>query len=161
MELVSQFSFVSWLHLEVIPHVSLMLEAFCYQIFCIWMILCPIDVLLYYSSYFFHIIISLIFCSCIFLMADFCLLTQHPIFQEQISRLNQENGSLKQNLTVTNAALSAARSESSKASSNGINALKVVSRVSDSVRVVWDLMVRNCGINASILNHLLFHGINE
>ncbi|XVF33245.1 hypothetical protein REPUB_Repub17cG0152300 [Reevesia pubescens] len=44
--------------------------------------------------------------------------------EEQISRLNQENGSLKQNLNVTNAALSAARSESSKISSNGTNALK-------------------------------------
>ncbi|MBA0717728.1 hypothetical protein Golax_005515, partial [Gossypium laxum] len=44
--------------------------------------------------------------------------------EEQISRLNQENGSLKQNLNVTNAALSAARSESSKVSSNGINAPK-------------------------------------
>ncbi|XVE73792.1 hypothetical protein DITRI_Ditri11bG0146800 [Diplodiscus trichospermus] len=41
--------------------------------------------------------------------------------EEQISRLNQENGSLKQNLDVTNAALSAARSESSKVSSNGAN----------------------------------------
>ncbi|KAG8475112.1 hypothetical protein CXB51_032017 [Gossypium anomalum] len=44
--------------------------------------------------------------------------------EEQISRLNQENGSLKQNLNATNAALSAARSESSKVSSNGINAPK-------------------------------------
>ncbi|KAH1073687.1 hypothetical protein J1N35_026015 [Gossypium stocksii] len=44
--------------------------------------------------------------------------------EEQISRLNQENGSLKQNLNATNAALSAARSESSKVSSNGINASK-------------------------------------
>ncbi|XVF22464.1 hypothetical protein REPUB_Repub12eG0175000 [Reevesia pubescens] len=40
--------------------------------------------------------------------------------EEQIFRLNQENGSLKQNLNVT----SAARSESSKVSSNGINAVK-------------------------------------
>ncbi|XWS32114.1 hypothetical protein CRYUN_Cryun23aG0133100 [Craigia yunnanensis] len=44
--------------------------------------------------------------------------------EEQISRLNQETGSLKQNLNVTNAALRAARSESSKVSSNGTNALK-------------------------------------
>ncbi|XP_022770506.1 golgin candidate 4-like isoform X2 [Durio zibethinus] len=44
--------------------------------------------------------------------------------EEQISRLNHENGSLKQNLNVTNAALSAARSESSKVSTNGTNALK-------------------------------------
>ncbi|XP_040962623.1 golgin candidate 4 isoform X1 [Gossypium hirsutum] len=44
--------------------------------------------------------------------------------EEQISRLNQENGSLKQNLNATNAALSAARSESSEVSSNGINAPK-------------------------------------
>ncbi|MBA0592411.1 hypothetical protein Gorai_009393, partial [Gossypium raimondii] len=44
--------------------------------------------------------------------------------EEQILRLNQENGSLKQNLNATNAALSAARSESSKVSSNGINAPK-------------------------------------
>ncbi|XWS76950.1 hypothetical protein CRYUN_Cryun01aG0221900 [Craigia yunnanensis] len=44
--------------------------------------------------------------------------------EEQISRLNQENCSLKQNLNVTNAALSAARSESSRLSSNGTNALK-------------------------------------
>ncbi|XVF73109.1 hypothetical protein PTKIN_Ptkin12aG0175100 [Pterospermum kingtungense] len=44
--------------------------------------------------------------------------------EEQISRLNQENGSLKQNLNATSAALSAARSESSKVLSNGINALK-------------------------------------
>ncbi|XWS46161.1 hypothetical protein CRYUN_Cryun14cG0039900 [Craigia yunnanensis] len=44
--------------------------------------------------------------------------------EEQISRLNQDNGSLKQNLNATNAALSAARSKSSKVSSNGINAIK-------------------------------------
>ncbi|GMI69599.1 golgin candidate 4 [Hibiscus trionum] len=44
--------------------------------------------------------------------------------EEQISRLNQENNSLKQNLNVTNAALGAARSENSKVSSNGINAPK-------------------------------------
>lgn len=44
--------------------------------------------------------------------------------EEQISRLNQENGSLKQNLNATNASLSAARSESSKVSSNGTNTLK-------------------------------------
>ncbi|XVF80147.1 hypothetical protein PTKIN_Ptkin15bG0047200 [Pterospermum kingtungense] len=44
--------------------------------------------------------------------------------EEQISRLNQENGSLKQNLNATNAALSAARSESSKVTSSGINAYK-------------------------------------
>ncbi|KAG8477459.1 hypothetical protein CXB51_031058 [Gossypium anomalum] len=45
---------------------------------------------------------------------------------EQIFRLNQENGSLKQNLNATNAAPSAARSEISKVSNNGINALKVL-----------------------------------
>ncbi|XP_039061390.1 golgin candidate 3-like isoform X2 [Hibiscus syriacus] len=44
--------------------------------------------------------------------------------EEQISRLNQENSSLKQNLNVTNAALGAARSEYSKVSSNGFNASK-------------------------------------
>ncbi|OMP06255.1 putative Structural maintenance of chromosome 1 protein [Corchorus capsularis] len=44
--------------------------------------------------------------------------------EEQISRLNQENGTLKQNLNVTNAALITARSESPKTSSNGTNALK-------------------------------------
>ncbi|XWS35844.1 hypothetical protein CRYUN_Cryun20dG0031000 [Craigia yunnanensis] len=44
--------------------------------------------------------------------------------EEQISRLNQENDSLKQNLNATNAALSAARSESFKVSNNRINALK-------------------------------------
>ncbi|KAH1080986.1 hypothetical protein J1N35_020747 [Gossypium stocksii] len=44
--------------------------------------------------------------------------------EEQIFRLNQENGSLKQNLNATNAAPSAARSEISKVSNNGINALK-------------------------------------
>ncbi|KAK8509654.1 hypothetical protein V6N13_093511 [Hibiscus sabdariffa] len=44
--------------------------------------------------------------------------------EEQVSRLNQENSTLKQNLNVTNAALGAARSENSKVSSNGINAPK-------------------------------------
>ncbi|KAJ4728197.1 golgin candidate 4-like [Melia azedarach] len=44
--------------------------------------------------------------------------------EEQISRLNRENGSLKQNLDVTTAALDASRNENSKISSNGINVLK-------------------------------------
>ncbi|GAV69909.1 hypothetical protein CFOL_v3_13409 [Cephalotus follicularis] len=38
----------------------------------------------------------------------------------QISRLNQENGSLKQNLDARNAALNASRNESFKASTNGV-----------------------------------------
>lgn len=43
--------------------------------------------------------------------------------QDQISRLNQENGSLKQNLTSTNAALKEARTDLSRTSNN--NAIKV------------------------------------
>lgn len=43
--------------------------------------------------------------------------------QDQISRLNQENGSLKQNLTSTNTALKEARTDLSRASNN--NAIKV------------------------------------
>jgi len=48
-------------------------------------------------------------------------------WQDLISRLNRENGSLKQNLDATNAALSTARNEASKSSSNSINVLNVVS----------------------------------
>ncbi|KAK3194704.1 hypothetical protein Dsin_026014 [Dipteronia sinensis] len=44
--------------------------------------------------------------------------------EDMISRLNRENGSLKQNLDATNTALSAARNESSKASTNSSNVLK-------------------------------------
>lgn len=44
--------------------------------------------------------------------------------EEQMSRLNGEYGSLKQNLDATNAALNAFRNGNSKASSNGINVPK-------------------------------------
>ncbi|KAJ0054648.1 hypothetical protein Pint_00506 [Pistacia integerrima] len=44
--------------------------------------------------------------------------------EDQISRLNRENGSLKQNLDATNAALSASKNENSKVSTNSINVLK-------------------------------------
>ncbi|KAL0008445.1 hypothetical protein SO802_009947 [Lithocarpus litseifolius] len=40
--------------------------------------------------------------------------------EDQISRLSKENGSLKQNLDATNAAMNASRSESTKALSNGV-----------------------------------------
>ena len=49
-----------------------------------------------------------------------------PIWQDQISRLSKENGSLKQNLDATNAAMNASRSESAKALSNGVNVHKVL-----------------------------------
>lgn len=41
--------------------------------------------------------------------------------EDQISRLSKENGSLKQNLDATNAAINASRSESAKALLNGVN----------------------------------------
>ncbi|XP_020538477.1 golgin candidate 3 isoform X2 [Jatropha curcas] len=44
--------------------------------------------------------------------------------EDQISRLNQENGSLKQNLDATKDALSVSRSENSRASTNSVHALK-------------------------------------
>jgi hypothetical protein len=40
--------------------------------------------------------------------------------------LSKENGSLKQNLDATNAAMNASRSESAKALSNGVNVHKVL-----------------------------------
>jgi hypothetical protein len=40
------------------------------------------------------------------------------LLQDQISRLNQENGSLKQNLTSTSAALKEARTDISRGSNN-------------------------------------------
>jgi hypothetical protein len=46
--------------------------------------------------------------------------------QDQIVRLNKENGSLKQNLVATNAALSASRVEGSRASTSGTSSMKVV-----------------------------------
>ena len=56
----------------------------------------------------------------------FVLFLSHTVatwLQDQISRLNQENGSLKQNLTSTNAALKESRLDLSRASNN--NAIKV------------------------------------
>lgn len=44
--------------------------------------------------------------------------------EDQISRLSKENGSLKQNLDATNAAMNASRSESAKSLSNGVNVHK-------------------------------------
>uniref|UniRef100_A0A2N9FE33 GRIP domain-containing protein n=1 Tax=Fagus sylvatica TaxID=28930 RepID=A0A2N9FE33_FAGSY len=52
--------------------------------------------------------------------------------EDQISRLSKENGSLKQNLDATNAAMNASRSESAKALSNGINVHK-------EGRMIWTL----------------------
>lgn len=49
--------------------------------------------------------------------------TEATCLQDQISRLNNENGSLKQNLTSTNTALKEARTDLSRASNN--NAIKV------------------------------------
>ncbi|KAK6239768.1 hypothetical protein QUC31_005237 [Theobroma cacao] len=74
--------------------------------------------------------------------------------EEQISRLNQENGSLKQNLNVTNAALSAARSESSKVSSNGINALKGSSDQSPNRQHRSTSLVKNCYAGNQMSNGL-------
>lgn len=47
-------------------------------------------------------------------------------FQDQVVRLNKENGSLKQNLEATNAALRVSRAEGSVASINGTYSVKVV-----------------------------------
>ncbi|XP_057533635.1 golgin candidate 4-like isoform X2 [Amaranthus tricolor] len=44
--------------------------------------------------------------------------------EDHISRLNQENGSLKQNLELTNAALSASRNDTSRTSTSGMNGSK-------------------------------------
>jgi len=46
--------------------------------------------------------------------------------QDLIVRLNKENGSIKQNLEATNAALSASRIEGSRASTSGTSSIKVV-----------------------------------
>jgi hypothetical protein len=46
--------------------------------------------------------------------------------QDLIVRLNKENGSVKQNLEATNAALSASRIEGSRASTSGTFSIKVV-----------------------------------
>ncbi|KAL5792317.1 hypothetical protein ACOSP7_000911 [Xanthoceras sorbifolium] len=50
--------------------------------------------------------------------------------EDLISRLNRENGSLKQNLDATNAALSTAKNESSKASTNSNNLQKGIGDLS-------------------------------
>lgn len=49
-----------------------------------------------------------------------------PIWQDQISRLSKENGSLKQNLEATKAAMNVSRSESAKALLNGVNVHEVL-----------------------------------
>lgn len=46
-------------------------------------------------------------------------------FQDHIVKLNKENGSLKQNLEATNAALRVSRIEGSGASTNGTYTVKV------------------------------------
>lgn len=49
-----------------------------------------------------------------------------PIWQDQMSRLSKENGSLKQNLEATKAAMNVSRSESAKALLNGVNVHEVL-----------------------------------
>ncbi|XP_022757470.1 golgin candidate 4-like isoform X4 [Durio zibethinus] len=76
--------------------------------------------------------------------------------EELISRLNQENGSLKQNLNVTNAALSAARSESSKLSRNGINALKGNGDMSPNRQYKPTSLVKNRNAGNQMSNGLTY-----
>ncbi|XP_031278536.1 golgin candidate 4-like [Pistacia vera] len=63
--------------------------------------------------------------------------------EDQISRLNRENGSLKQNLDTTNAALSASKNENSKASTNSINVLKGSGDLSPSRQSKLTAQVKN------------------
>ncbi|KAB2056404.1 hypothetical protein ES319_A11G099800v1 [Gossypium barbadense] len=74
--------------------------------------------------------------------------------EEQIFRLNQENGSLKQNLNATNAAPSAARSEISKVSNNGINALKGNGDQSANRQHKSTNLVKNCYAGNQMSNGL-------
>ncbi|KAB2002992.1 hypothetical protein ES319_D11G102000v1 [Gossypium barbadense] len=74
--------------------------------------------------------------------------------QEQIFRVNQENGSLKQNLNATNAAPSAARSEISKVSNNGINALKGKGDQSANRQHKSTSLVKNCYAGIQMSNGL-------
>ncbi|TYG44579.1 hypothetical protein ES288_D11G107400v1 [Gossypium darwinii] len=74
--------------------------------------------------------------------------------KEQIFRVNQENGSLKQNLNATNAAPSAARSEISKVSNNGINALKGKGDQSANRQHKSTSLVKNCYAGIQMSNGL-------
>ncbi|TYI54904.1 hypothetical protein E1A91_D11G105200v1 [Gossypium mustelinum] len=74
--------------------------------------------------------------------------------EEQIFRVNQENGSLKQNLNATNAAPSAARSEISKVSNNGINALKGKGDQSANRQHKSTSLVKNCYAGIQMSNGL-------
>ncbi|KAA3475231.1 Golgin candidate 4-like protein [Gossypium australe] len=76
--------------------------------------------------------------------------------EEQIFRLNQENGSLKQNLNATNAGPSAARSEISKVSNNGINALKGKGDQSANRQHKSTSLVKNCYAGNQMSNGLSF-----
>ncbi|XP_012490029.1 golgin candidate 3 isoform X2 [Gossypium raimondii] len=74
--------------------------------------------------------------------------------EEQIFRVNQENGSLKQNLNATNAAPSAARSEISEVSNNGINALKGKGDQSANRQHKSTSLVKNCYAGNQMSNGL-------
>ncbi|MBA0685940.1 hypothetical protein Goari_013577, partial [Gossypium aridum] len=74
--------------------------------------------------------------------------------EEQIFRVNQENGSLKQNLNAINAAPSAARSEISKVSNNGINALKGKGDQSANRQHKSTSLMKNCYAGNQMSNGL-------
>ncbi|KAF5733089.1 GRIP-related ARF-binding domain-containing protein 1 isoform 1 [Tripterygium wilfordii] len=67
--------------------------------------------------------------------------------EDHISRLNQENGSLRKNLDATSAALNVPRSESSKASTNSFNVVKASGEQSPNrqLKVVTQMKNRSSG----------------
>ena len=56
--------------------------------------------------------------------------------QDQISRLDQENGSLKQNLDATKEALNVSRTAHLRISTSGITAIKVVIQISVKTHIL-------------------------